>query len=260
MIRTIQERDGYSHGVLEMTDMLRMVGIRLSHNTVDKYMSENDLHAKVRLRRFPDGYYASVREARKSRPRNILNREFHVGIPRNIYVTDITYVPVSGGWVYLCVMKDLSNNEIVAWRMSAHPDAELCVRTLELLAERRDLRGAIVHSDMGSTYTSMAYRAKLVELGAVQSMSRKGQCWDNACAETFFAIYKTECFSMCRRDLKCHRLDRENVMFMTDRWVEWYNRERRQRGLGWMSPVMYRWFYPNGRLPALPAPGQRCYA
>ena len=256
-IRSIQEQDSYCHGVNSMVSELRKFGIRLSHNTVDKYMSENDLHARQRLRKFPSGYYITMKEAMRNRPRNILNRQFHVGVPRNIYATDITYVPVSGGWVYKCIMKDLFNNEIVAWSMSAHPDSELCIRALEMLSGKRDIKGAIIHSDMGSTYTSRAYRTRLLELGAVQSMSRKGQCWDNACAETYFAIYKTECFCTDRRDLLSHRLSKDEVFLRTDAWVEKYNKERSQENLGWLSPVMYRWFYPNGRLMALPAPEKK---
>ena len=229
----------------------------MSHNTVDKYMTENDLHSKLRARKFPKSYYVTMKEAMRNLPKNILNRQFHVGIPRNIYVTDITYVPVTVGWVYKCIMKDLYNNEIVAWSMSAHPDSELCVRTLEMLAKRRDIRGAIIHSDMGCTYTSKAYRTRLLELGAIQSMSRKGQCWDNACAETYFAVYKTECFCMDRRDFISHRLSREEVFLRTDAWIERYNKERAQEKLGWLSPVVYRCFYPNGRLLALPAPEKK---
>ena len=256
-IRRLQERDGFTLGVHSMVTELRRVGIRLSHNTVAKYMTENDLHSKLRVRKFPKSYYKTMKEAMKNLPKNLLDRKFHVGVPRNIYVTDITYVPVFGGWMYKCIMKDLFNNEIVAWSMSAHPDAELCVRTLELLAARREIRGAIIHSDMGSTYTSRVYRTRLLELGAVQSVSRKGQCWDNACAETYFAIYKTECFCRDRRDLLYHRLSKEEVFLRTDAWIEKYNKERAQEKLGWLSPVMYRWFYPNGKLMALPAPEEK---
>lgn len=256
-IRRIQEQGCYCHGVHSMVNELRRSGIRLSHNTVDKYMTENDLHSRLRARKFPKSYYVTMKEAMRNLPKNILNRQFHVGVPRNIYVTDITYVPVTVGWVYKCIMKDLYNNEIVAWSMSAHPDSELCVRTLEMLAERRDIRGAIIHSDMGCTYTSKAYRTRLLELGAIQSMSRKGQCWDNACAETYFAVYKTECFCMDRRDFISHRLSREEVFLRTDAWIERYNKERAQEKLGWLSPVVYRCFYPNGRLLALPAPEKK---
>lgn len=256
-IRRIQTADDFCHGVHSMVTELRRFGIRLSHNTVDKYMSENDLHSKQRVRKFPRSYYVTMKETMRNLPKNILDRQFHVGVPRNIYVTDITYVPVVGGWVYKCIMKDLFNNEIVAWSMSSHPDSELCVRTLGMLAERRDVRGAIIHSDMGSTYTSRVYRTRLMELGAVQSMSRKGQCWDNACAETYFAVYKTECFCKDRKDLINHRLSREEIFLRTDAWIERYNKERAQEKLGWLSPVMYRWFYPNGRLLALPAPEKK---
>ena len=256
-IRMIQEQSCYGHGVHSMVNELRRFGIRLSHNTVDKYMTENDLHSRLRARKFPKSYYVTMKEAMRNLPKNILNRQFHVGVPRNIYVTDITYVPVTVGWVYKCIMKDLYNNEIVAWSMSAHPDSELCVRTLEMLAERRDIRGAIIHSDMGCTYTSKAYRTRLLELGAIQSMSRKGQCWDNACAETYFAVYKTECFCLDRRDFISHRLSREEVFLRTDAWIERYNKERAQEKLGWLSPVVYRCFYPNGRLLALPAPEKK---
>lgn len=253
-ISDLQERSDYSLGVFSMQEELREVGIVLSHNTVDKYMRENDLHSRVRVRRFPSSYYVAMKEAMKSLPRNLLNRDFHVGVPRNIYVTDITYVPVVGGWVYKCVMKALYNNEILAWTISAHPDAELCVRTLEKLSEKRDLRGAIIHSDRGATYTSRAYRTRLRELGAVQSMSRKGQCWDNACAESYFAVYKTECFALRRRELLNHRIARDEILFMTDRWIRHYNESRKQKVLGWLSPRYYEYFYPNGKLLALPAP------
>ncbi len=253
-IRELQERSSYCLGVLSMQEELRNVGIVLSHNTVDKYMRENDLYSRVRIRRFPASYYVAMKEAMKSLPGNLLNRNFHVGVPRNIYVTDITYIPVVGGWVYKCVMKALYNNEILAWTISAHPDADLCIRTLDKLAESRDLRGAIIHSDMGSTYTSRAYRTRLKELGAVQSISRKGQCWDNACAESYFAVYKTECFALRRRELRYHQITREEVLFMTDRWVRHYNETRKQKVLGWLSPRFYEYFYPNGKLLALPAP------
>ena len=257
IIRTIselQKQSDYSLGIFSMQEDLRGSGIVLSHNTVDKYMSENGLHAKIRMRKFPKAYYVTVKQAMKDLPRNLLDRKFHVGVPRNVYVTDITYIPVIGGWVYKCVMKSLYNNGILAWTISSHPDAELCVRTLEKLAEVRDLRGAIIHSDMGSTYTSKAYRTKLKEFGAIQSMSRKAQCWDNACAESYFAIYKTECFGQRRKELLYHQMTREEVFFLTDRWIRYYNEKRKQKVLGWMSPRNYSIFYPHGNLLALPAP------
>lgn len=253
-IKELQEQSDYSLGIFSMQEELRSSGIVLSHNTVDKYMSKNELHSKIRIRKFPKAYYVVMKEAMKNLPKNLLDRKFYVGVPRNVYVTDITYIPVVGGWVYKCVMKSLYNNEILAWTISSHPDAELCVRTLNKLAEVRDLKGAIIHSDMGSTYTSKAYRTRLKELGALQSMSRKAQCWDNACAESYFAIYKTECFGQRRKELLYHQIAKEEVFFLTDRWIRHYNEKRRQKALGWMSPRNYSIFYPHGNLLALPAP------
>jgi len=253
-IRELQEQSDYSLGIFSMQEELRCSGIELSHNTVDKYMTENELHSKVRVRKFPKAYYVAMKEAMKNLPKNLLDRKFYVGVPRSVYVTDITYIPVAGGWVYKCVMKSLYNNEILAWTISSHPDAELCVRTLEKLAEVRDLKGAVIHSDMGSTYTSKAYRTRLKELGAIQSMSRKAQCWDNACAESYFAIYKTECFGQRRKELIYHQIAKEEIFFLTDRWIRYYNEKRRQKALSWMSPHNYSIFYPHGNLLALPAP------
>ena len=98
--------------------------------------------------------------------------------------------------------------------MSSSANAELCVRTLEILAGKRDLNGSMIHSDMGATYTSKAYRTKLEELGVVQSMSRKGDCYDNACVESFFAVYKTCCFGKDRKKFELHQLGWTDVFFM----------------------------------------------
>lgn len=256
VIRGIQEQHNFSLGVISMQQELKNSGILLSHNTVDKYMSKNELHSTIRARKFPKAYYVAMKQAMKNLPANLLDRKFYVGVPRNVYVTDITYIPVVGGWVYKCVMKSLYNNEILAWTISSHPDAELCVRTLDKLAAVRDLRGAIVHSDMGSTYTSKAYRIRLKELGAVQSMSRKGQCWDNACVESYFAVYKTECFGLRRKELIYHQISREEVFFLTEKWIRYYNETRKQKVLGWLSPKNYSVYYPHGKLLALPAPAE----
>ncbi len=253
-IRDVQEQNDYTLGVFSMQVELKSIGIELSHNTVDKYMSENGLHSKIRLRKFPKAYYVAMKDAMKNLPKNLLDRKFYVGVPRNTYVTDITYVPAVGGWIYKCVMKALCNNEILAWSLSYHPDTDLCIRTLNKLAEVRDLKGAIIHSDMGSTYTSKAYRKRLIELGAIQSMSRKAQCWDNACAESYFAIYKTECFGQRRKELLFHQIPKEEIFLLTDKWIKYYNEERKQKVLGWMSPRNYSIFYPHGNLLALPAP------
>ena len=127
-IRRIQKANDFCLGVHGMVTELRIHGIRLSHNTVDKYMTENDLHSKQRIRRFPKSYYITMKEAMKNLPKNILDRKFHVGVPRNIYVTDITYVPVASGWVYKCIMKDLFNNEKTVETLPIGPLDDLIAR------------------------------------------------------------------------------------------------------------------------------------
>lgn len=252
VMKDLQEGEGFTMGIESMRLALRVRGIKLSHNTVAKLMRENKLHCVIRGRKFPPAYYKAVKELKKNLPKNLLNRMFDVKVPGKYYVTDITYLPVRGGWKYLSVIKDLYNKEIVAWRMSSSASAELCVRTLELLAQKRDLRGAMIHSDMGATYTSRAYRLKLQELGMVQSMSRKGDCYDNACVESFFALYKTCCFGKDKKMFEMHQLCWTEVFFRTEVWIEKYNTTRPQTGLEGLSPVYYRILYPSGRLPALP--------
>lgn len=257
MIRELQEQNNFSLGIMAVQVALKRQGVKLSHNTVAKLMSENELNSKIRCRKFPVGYYKAMKELKKNLPKNILNRQFKVYVPGRVYVTDITYIPVSGGWMYLSVMKDLFNKEIVSWAISKSPNAELCVRTLELLAKKRNLEGAIIHSDQGATYTSKAYRAKLNELGVIQSMSRKANCYDNACVESFFAVLKTCCFAQDKKELELHLLDGIDVFFRLDEWIRKYNVERPQEALGWMSPVHYKIMYPNGRLLALPHNGSK---
>ena len=252
VMKELQEKEGFTLGIQSMQLALRNRGIRLSHNTIAKFIRENKLGCVIRGRKFPPAYYKAMNEMKSNLPKNLLNREFGVKIPAKVYATDITFIPVTGGWRYLSVIKDLYNKEIVAWTMSSSANAELCVRTLENLAGKRDLNGAMIHSDMGATYTSKAYRSKLGELGVVQSMSRKGDCYDNACVESFFAVYKTCCFGKDRKKFELHQLGWTDVFFRTDAWIEKYNTTRPQVGLDGLSPVYYRMLHPNGRLPALP--------
>lgn len=252
VMRDLQEKEGFTLGIESMQLGLRVRGIRLSHNTVARLMRENKLCCVIRGRKFPPAYYRAVRELKMNLPKNLLDREFDSRIPGKYYVTDITYLPVRGGWKYLSVIKDLYNKEIVAWAMSSSASADLCIKTLEILAKKRNLNGAMIHSDMGATYTSKAYRSKLQELGMVQSMSRKGDCYDNASAESFFAVYKTCCFGKDKRKLELHQFCWADVFFRTEAWIEKYNTRRPQLGLEGLSPVYYRILYPNGRLTALP--------
>ena len=170
------------------------------------------------------------------RCKNILNRDFKAHTPGQKYATDITYIPIRNSMVYLSVVLDLLNNEIVSYTISTIPDKKLSLDTIRDLSSRRSLNGAIIHSDQGIHYTNNSYHQLLKEQGAIISMSRKGNCWDNAVAENFFSHYKTECISIFKKRLRTF----EDVFEVTENYIYYYNYERYQKGLHEMSPVEYR--------------------
>src|SRR5699024_850018 len=126
---------------------------------------------------------------------NILERQFKAARPGKKFCIDITYIPVREGsqkWVYACVIVDLFNREAVAYATGIKQDIHLVFRAVHDLKEKGFEKGAILHSDQGFQFTSPRYRTYLEELGLTQSMSRRGNCWDNACIENFFSHFKCE--------------------------------------------------------------------
>ena len=124
---------------------------------------------------------------------NQLNREFTVDVPDTVYVGDITYLPTGEGWLYLAVVLDLCSRAVVGWSMANHMRAELVNQALSMaLCQRQPAAGLIMHTDRGSQYGADSYRQLLRQHGIQPSMSRKGNCWDNAVAESFFHTLKTE--------------------------------------------------------------------
>jgi len=125
---------------------------------------------------------------------NLLDRDFTATEPHKKWVTDITYVPTAQGWLYLAVVLDLYSRLVVGWSMPAHCDEELVENAFHMaLARRRPKAGLLHHSDRGCQYTSRAYRLLLEQSEMMVSMSRKGNCWDNAAMESFFGTLKEEC-------------------------------------------------------------------
>lgn len=124
---------------------------------------------------------------------NLLQQKFQVDQPNTVWVTDITYLDTEDGPAYLAIVKDLHDKEIVGWSLEHHMRTELCLTALDTaIVNRRPPKGLIHHSDRGSQYCSYAYQAKIAHHNMLCSMSRKGNCWDNACAETFFSTLKVE--------------------------------------------------------------------
>ena len=166
---------------------------------------------------------------------NLLQRDFTAFEPNTKWVTDVTYIPTMQGWLYVSVILDLYSRMVVGWSMSGNCDEKLIEHALQqALARRRPKAGLLHHSDRGSQYTSHAYQACLAQSGIQASMSRKGNCWDNAVAESFFGTLKDECVG--RTIYASH--DEARLDLFTYLEV-YYNRVRRHSTLGYVSPLQY---------------------
>jgi len=168
---------------------------------------------------------------------NLLQRQFAVnGIGLNqVWVSDITYVPTREGWLFLAVVLDLASRRVVGWALRETLAAALAVSALRMaLLTRRPAVGLIHHSDRGIQYACTEYRALLEQHGLRASMSRRGNCWDNAVAESFFATLDVELIA--RRPLVTHELARRAIGQYIDGW---YNRSRRHSTLRYLSPVQF---------------------
>ncbi len=164
---------------------------------------------------------------------NTLARRFDGWKPNEAWVADITYLWTRAGWVYLAILVDLGSRAIAGWSVGAHCDTALALRALEAaVAHRQPKSGLLHHSDRGSTYTAHDYRARLRALGFECSMSRKGNCWDNAVAESVNGMIKTELFDdSIPRDI-------DDVKHQLFTYIEvFYNRQRLHSSLGYVTPA-----------------------
>jgi len=166
---------------------------------------------------------------------NVLNRDFSASAPDRAYVSDITYIWTREGWLYLATVIDLYSRGVVGMAMDKTIAGELTRRALiQAILRRNPGKGLICHSDRGSQYAANDYKAILAEHGFVGSMSRKGDCWDNAVAESFFHTLKVECI---RKKIFDTRDEAKRIIFA---WIEMrYNRTRRHSTLDYLSPFEY---------------------
>ncbi len=166
---------------------------------------------------------------------NLLNREFEVGRPNTVYAGDITYIPTQEGWLYLAVLIDLYSRAVVGWAMSERINAQWVTDALVIsIWRRRPGKGLLVHSDQGSQYASELYQETLNANGFICSMSRKGNCWDNAPSESFFHTLKTELVHHRRYQT---RAEAKQEIF---EYIEvFYNRQRLHSTIGYQTPSGY---------------------
>nr|WP_259417126.1 IS3 family transposase [Bacillus toyonensis] len=206
------------YGYPRMKIALEEEGYFINHKKVYRLMSELNIQSIIRKkRRFFKGNYSNTFP-------NVLNREFKDRQQNEALVTDITYLRFQEGFRYLSVVQDIYNNEVVSWKISKRNDNELVLDTIELLAQKRDVRGTILHSDQGFQYTSYAYNKRLLDLGIIGSHSRKGNCHDNACIESFFSHFKTEA----------------DLIQAIEEYIYFYNYKRFQKRLNHRAPIEYR--------------------
>jgi putative transposase len=210
---------------------LRDRGRSIARKRVARLMREVGLCAKRKRRRV----LTTRRDPSHPVAPNTLNRDFTATEPNSKWVTDITYIPTMQGWLYLAVILDLYSRMVVGWSMSGNCDENLIERALDqAIARRHPKAGLLHHSDRGSQYTSQAYRTCLEQFGISVSMSRKGNCWDNAAMESFFGTVKDECVGSTI--YSSH--DEARLELFTYMEV-YYNRVRRHSTLGYVSPFNY---------------------
>jgi len=233
-IRCVQEQNHWAYGSKRMAKCLVSEGFaeRLNHKRVERIMGKFDLHAKIRRRRYPKNYYLTLKENPAELPGNVLARNFSTEGPMQKLVTDITYLPTDEGWLYMAAVMDLWNREIVSYRISPHINLEL---VKDVIGKLKSYRGTLIHSDMGWTYTHPSYIRHLKNLGFRQSLSRKGNCWDNACMENFFGLMKSETIRQTKEILSV-----DGMIKLIDDYIHWYNNQRIQKKLGYLSPVDFR--------------------
>lgn len=221
---------------------LKQDGQRTSRKRVARIMQEKLLAAreKRRFRRTTNSNHAfPIAE-------NILNRAFKVDAPDKVWVTDITYIETREGWLYLAAIVDLYSRKVVGWAMSKNIDTKLCLDALHMaLKARKPPPGLIHHSDRGSQYASHEYRRVLEAHGIICSMSRRGDCWDNAVAESFWSSLKMEL--VYKINFTTRELARQEIF----KYIEvFYNRQRLHSSIAYHSPVQHELLYSQNRLAA----------
>lgn len=215
-------------GYLRMVIALRHEGYHVNHKRIYRLMKELGIKSIIRKKRRYFGQKAPIVQP------NRLDRNFEAMVPNQKLATDITYLPFNGEFIYLSAVQDLFNNEIVAYQLSARNDLKLVLDTIEKVSKKLDVTETIIHSDQGFQYTSNAYNKRLEELGILGSHSRKGNCFDNACIESFFSHLKTEMLYITKYTSV------DELYQAIDDYINYYNSERFQKRLSYLSPSKYR--------------------
>jgi putative transposase len=228
-IQRAHEASRQSYGSPRVHAELSFQGVPCCENTVAKLMRKANMVPKA-IRRFR----LTTDSRNTTASPNVLRRAFQVKRANHSWVSDITYIPTREGWLYLAAILDLYSRAIVGWAMSKRLDSQLATDALVMALAKRDAAPRLLHSDQGSTYATAAYRDLLKRHAIRQSMSRKGNCWDNAPMESFFHTLKTEL--VMHRDYQTRTQARSSLF----EYLEvFYNRQRRHSAIHYVAPLAF---------------------
>jgi len=234
-IRAVHRESREAYGSPRIYQALKEQGIPCSESRVARLMREDGLRAKMKRR------FKATTNSKHDLPiaPNLLNRDFSPAEPNQVYAGDITYIWTTEGWLYLAVVIDLFSRSVVGWAMDKRMTRQLVMNALTMAVQRRrPPSGVIFHSDRGSQYASADFQSLLTEHGMRCSMSRKGDCWDNAPVESFFGSLKQELVFHQRYATRFHA--RQSIFEYIERF---YNRRRLHSTLGYKSPANFEATY-----------------
>jgi putative transposase len=230
-IQAIHGDSRRTYGSPRVHASLQDAGYRIGRNRVARLMRDHAIRARTKRK------FRVTTDSRHDHPvaPNRLDRQFEVAAPNTVWVADLSYIPTREGWLYLAVVLDLFSRQVVGWAMDQQMPQELTLAALDMaIQRRRPLPGCMHHSDRGSQYAAGDYQKQLAKYGMVCSMSRKGNCWDNAPMESFFHSLKTELVH--HRDYQTRDEARRDIF----EYIEvFYNRQRRHSTLGYLSPAQF---------------------
>ncbi|HCC83307.1 TPA: IS3 family transposase, partial [Candidatus Uhrbacteria bacterium] len=236
LIKEIFERGKRKYGFRTIQMKLLTKGVVMNHKKITRIKNKYRLITKIRRH---NPYKIIMKQSLEHRTfENKLKRAFNITVPFKVFCTDITYLWLHHRFAYLSVIKDIASGEIVGWHLSMHLEMNIVLDTVESMMNNPALSSVVlqdtmIHSDQGFHYTNPLYIEKIKELNMVQSMSRRGNCIDNAPIESFFGHLKDEVdYTGCRTFDELHSVIKQ--------YVQYYNHERQQWGLQKMTPVGYR--------------------
>jgi len=232
-IRAAYAENRGAYGWPRIWRQLRAQGVRVGKQRVQRLMQQHGIQARGKRR-----FRVTTTDSRHDLPiaPNLLNRNFTVAAPNRAWVGDFTYIATDGGWLFLAVVIDLFSRRVIGWSMRPDMQRDLVIDALEMAWFRRNpgkQAELLFHSDRGSQYASADFSEVLKEHGITPSMSRKGDCWDNACSETLFGSLKVE--RLHGERFETIRAAKDEVMA----WLLWYNRTRMHSTLNYVSPVQF---------------------